>query len=402
MTDADSYDPIPNAIFFNWVTIIVLAFGNCMALDFQARIFSAKSGNAARIGCIAAGVIAGSIGVLNTLNAGTTRALYGPSSPHAEFVANSCSADITVIGCFGSAAGDPTLGKTCNAIPLPGVPTCGEWKPDPYANLKMLTCSKPECHLYADLDGSGGYEPGTEANYPMSAPMGTWYLLGIVAASMSTADGAIVALGTVFSHNLLRKTGRFTEETLLRDARASTLFFAIIAGLVAMSKPNETGYFLIVAFDCVLAAGVVPLFALIYWKGIKPEAGFLSLVSGAIVRVVLEFALPKDGLLLWAGSFARSFGPGIEDPEMFDEAIMFGKLPEVCSQYDLLDMSGFDSLVSPTVSLIVLVVVQLLPPIANWGGRWFTPVPAAAETNDADASAAAEQGEKAVGQPQDI
>ena len=32
------------------------------------------------------------------------------------------------------------------------------------------------------------------------------YLLGIVAASMSTADGAIVALGTVFSHNLLRKT----------------------------------------------------------------------------------------------------------------------------------------------------------------------------------------------------
>jgi len=28
MTDADALDPIPNAIFFNWVTIFVLAFGN--------------------------------------------------------------------------------------------------------------------------------------------------------------------------------------------------------------------------------------------------------------------------------------------------------------------------------------------------------------------------------------
>ena len=36
LVDADSYDPIPNAIFFNWVTFIVLAFGNCMALDFNA------------------------------------------------------------------------------------------------------------------------------------------------------------------------------------------------------------------------------------------------------------------------------------------------------------------------------------------------------------------------------
>mmetsp|Transcript_86510 Transcript_86510/g.253219 ORF Transcript_86510/g.253219 Transcript_86510/m.253219 type:complete len:919 (-) Transcript_86510:3-2759(-) len=389
-SDPDSYDPIPNAIFFNWATVIVLALGNCMALDFQARCFSAKSGNAARIGCIIAGIVAGLIGLFNTLNAGTTRALYGPSSPHAEFVANSCSADITVIGCFGGAAADPSLGKTCNAVPLPGVPTCGEWKPDPYANLKMLTCTKPECHFFADYDGSAGYAAGTEGTYPISGFIGSWYLLGIVAASMSTADGAIVALGTVFSHNLLRKTGRVSSTNLLHFARASTLLFSIIAGLIAMTKPNETGYFLIVAFDCVFAAGVVPLFALVYWKGIKPEAGFFSLVFGALVRVILEFALPKDGLLLWAGQFARSFGPGIEDPEMFDEAIMFGRLPEICPQEQLLDMTGLDSLVSPAVSLLVLVLVQLLP-VPSFGGRWFTPVPAgegAAEDKDAAAGPA--------------
>merc|ERR1719171_2240441 len=382
MTNPDSYDPIPNAIFFNWATIFVLAFGNCMALDFQARCFAARSPSVARWGCILAGIIPGTLGVLNTLNAGTTRALYGPSSPHAEFVANSCSADITVIGCFGSSVIN-TPNKPCNAVPLPGVPTCGEWKPDPYANLKMLTCSKPECHFFADLTGNAGYAAGTEKNFPISGFIGTWYLLGIVAASMSTADGAIVALGTVFSHNLLRKGGVVSTANLLKYARASTLLFSMIAGLIAMTKPNETGYFLIVAFDIVFAAGVVPLFALVWWKGIKPEAGFASLFAGAIVRVILEFALPKDGLLLWFGTFARNFGPGIEDPEMFDEAIMFGKLPDICPQENLLDMTGFDSLVSPAVSLVFLILVQLLP-IKGFGGKWFTPVPAADEDKAAE------------------
>jgi hypothetical protein len=318
---------------------------------------------------------------VNTANAGTTRALYGPSSQHAEFVANSCSADITVIGCFGAAAGDPSLGRVCNAVPLPGVPTCGEWKPDPYANLKMLTCSKPECHLFMDFDGSAGYGAGNEDNYPVNAGLGTWYLLGIVAASMSTADGAIVALGTVFSHNLLRKTGKISEDgklNLLNCARLSTLLFAIVAGLIAMTKPNETGYFLIVAFDIVFAAGVVPLFALVYWPGITPEAGFFSLVAGAVLRFILEFALPKDGLLLWLGKYARSFGPGIEDPEMFDEAIMFGRLPEVCPQENLLDMTGLDSLLAPVFSLVVLVLTQVIMKATgkSIGGKWFTPVEA--------------------------
>ena len=39
MTDPDAIDPIPNAIFFNWVTIFVLGFGNLAALDFQARVW---------------------------------------------------------------------------------------------------------------------------------------------------------------------------------------------------------------------------------------------------------------------------------------------------------------------------------------------------------------------------
>ena len=50
MTDEDALDPIPNAIVFNWATIIVLGFGNLAALDFQARVFSAKSPKVAQLG----------------------------------------------------------------------------------------------------------------------------------------------------------------------------------------------------------------------------------------------------------------------------------------------------------------------------------------------------------------
>ena len=88
MTDPDAIDPIPNAIFFNWVTIFVLGFGNLAALDFQARVFSAKGRELAVAGCIMGGIISWIIGMLSErLGRG---ALYGLSSPYAEFVADSC------------------------------------------------------------------------------------------------------------------------------------------------------------------------------------------------------------------------------------------------------------------------------------------------------------------------
>ena len=35
--------------------------------------------------------------------------------------------------------------------------------------------------------------------------LGCWVLIGICAASMSTSDGAILAISTVLSHNVARK-----------------------------------------------------------------------------------------------------------------------------------------------------------------------------------------------------
>ena len=78
-------------------------------------------------------------------------------------------------------------------------------------------------------------------------------MVAIVAASMSTGDGAILAMGTVWSHNILRKVKSLlpdgTEDgQLLEIARISSFFFAAIAAAIASAKPDKTGYFLIVAF----------------------------------------------------------------------------------------------------------------------------------------------------------
>ena len=75
------------------------------------------------------------------------------------------------------------------------------------------------------------YETGEEGFFPISGFIGGWILVAIVAASMSTGDGAILAMGTVWSHNILRKFKSLLPEgsedaKLLKLARISSFFFA--------------------------------------------------------------------------------------------------------------------------------------------------------------------------------
>lgn len=53
----------PNAIFWNWATILILGIGNLGALDFQARCMAAKTPSGARWGCIIGGIATFVIGV---------------------------------------------------------------------------------------------------------------------------------------------------------------------------------------------------------------------------------------------------------------------------------------------------------------------------------------------------
>jgi hypothetical protein len=68
---------------------------------------------------------------------------------------------------------------------------------------------------------------------------------------MSTADGAILAMGTVWSHNITRQLDKWypslvTPDNLLTAARLSTIPFTLAATIIA-DQVRETGYLLIVA-----------------------------------------------------------------------------------------------------------------------------------------------------------
>lgn len=187
---------------------------------------------------------------------------------HAEFAADTCSAPL-------------------------GLPTCGLWVPVTDAFVKLLTHQAP-------------------------AFLGAWCLIGICAASMSTADGSILALGTVFANNIVRQFDGFfpgisNDKNLLLAARLSTVPFALTATLIAAYYNSDhsagAGYLLIVrwigfdvalvwhshpfvmqqvAFDVVLATAIAPLFGAFYCSKPSPVAAFLSVMAGGISRIVME------------------------------------------------------------------------------------------------------------------
>jgi len=225
------------------------------------------------------------------------------------------------------------------------------WNPDPNAFIKMMT----------------NYVP------PF---LGGWSLIGIVAASMSTADGAVLAMGTVFAHNIMRQfDGVFpnlvTPENLLLITRLATVPLSLSSTLIAAYYQSDnpagaTGYLLIVAFDVVLATVVVPLFGCFYAKNPRPSAAFLSMVCGASTRIIMEFALPKDGYLAlpFDGPEYLNYGPAASTrlPTFIDgnETEVWNPVTEPCDQSRYSDYTGVDSLTSFLVSLVVYTSVQTI------------------------------------------
>ncbi|CAM9258817.1 unnamed protein product [Ectocarpus sp. 12 AP-2014] len=311
MMDIDAYNPFPNAILFNWATIFVLGFGNLAALDFQARCMAAKSPNIATMGNFIAAGLTFIVGITFSFMGGYTRLNYGPDSQFASFTVDTCSKFLDL-------------------------PTCAAWEPDTTAFLKLTTTQLPTF-------------------------LGCWVLIGICAASMSTSDGAILAISTVLSHNIARTAipggDRFSDVKLLTIVRVSIIPVTLIACIVA-STYNETGYLLIVAFDIVLAGCIAPLFAAIYFKkSVTPGGALAAVLFGSILRAILEFALPKDGLLaIPHGEFNFDYGPGQVGPlpTFFDAPASDHWDPDTCNMPRMEDWTGLDSLLSPVTSVVVM------------------------------------------------
>lgn len=335
MQDPYALTPFPNAILFNWSVIIALSFGNLAALDFQARNLAAKTAKTATVANVIAGCLTLIIGVPFAYMGAITRYHYGPDSKYAVFETDTCSSILDL-------------------------PQCGMWVPDSNAVVKLLTHEAP-------------------------AFIGGWCLVAIVAASMSTADGAILALGTVGAHNLARRLPfKFSEKHLLQVARFASIPFTLIACLVAAffksnSAAGATGYLLVVAFDIMLAGTVVPLFAMFYMEKPSPNAGLAAVIGGSLLRIILEFTLPKDGILLapFSGPEFLDYGPVSSDlyPTWFDVPSDLKWDPSTCEQRRFEDWTGLDSILSPIFSLICFLTVHFIE--KHTGANLFPCIPAA-------------------------
>jgi Na+/proline symporter len=128
--------------------------------------------------------------------------------------------------------------------------------------------------------------------------IGVLIFMGVLGASMSTANGAILVISVVLARNVVQRwRPTFTDDAkLLMLSRAMAIPTAAAAGAVAYAYP-EPGILLIVAFDIVFAGCVVPLFAGVYWEKANAAGAIASIVVGTSARLVAHLVTPAD----WGG-----------------------------------------------------------------------------------------------------
>ena len=118
----------------------------------------------------------------------------------------------------------------------------------------------------------------------------------------------------------------------------------------------------------MFASVVVALFGVFYTPGGEPSprAALLSVLGGCITRVVLEFALEKDGYLLLPFEIDEflNYGPAASAnfPVFFDlePDLVWNPDDEPCVQERFRDFTGVDSLAAPLCALILYVGIQAL------------------------------------------
>jgi Na+/proline symporter len=139
--------------------------------------------------------------------------------------------------------------------------------------------------------------PSMAVNY-LPYWMGALVFMGVIGASMSTANGAILVISVVLARSVVQRwsSKEMSDGALLALSRFMALPTAAAAGLLAFYRP-EPGILLIVAFDIVLAGCVIPLFAGVYWPKANAAGAVAAVTVGTTARLVAHFVTPPE----WAG-----------------------------------------------------------------------------------------------------
>jgi SSS family solute:Na+ symporter len=118
-------------------------------------------------------------------------------------------------------------------------------------------------------------------------------LIGIVGASLSTGDGAILSTSSVVARNVLnirieaesRRQAQGKSDRLLRVTRLLAIPFTVLGVLFAIGLP-QTGILLVLAFDLMLAGLFVPFAFGMYWEKANTAAALGSIATGFVARIV--------------------------------------------------------------------------------------------------------------------
>jgi len=124
--------------------------------------------------------------------------------------------------------------------------------------------------------------------------IGTAVLLGVIAASMSTASGVVLDLANLVTRSLFQRYSkkRWNDEIMLRFSRWIALPTMGFAVAFAYVRP-EPGILLILAFDIVLAGCFVPLAMGIYWRRANAPGAVAAMVIGTSTRMILYWVMPE-------------------------------------------------------------------------------------------------------------
>ncbi|MGB6181810.1 MAG: sodium:solute symporter family protein [Rhodococcus sp. (in: high G+C Gram-positive bacteria)] len=118
-------------------------------------------------------------------------------------------------------------------------------------------------------------------------------LSGIVAASFSTASGAILATSAIAVRNILgiRKDPETSGDPLLRSTRRAMIPVVVI-GIFLAIRVSQTGIMLALAFDLMLTCLIAPFIGGLFWRRSTVTAALVSAVVGGGVRIVFLIFTP--------------------------------------------------------------------------------------------------------------
>ncbi len=135
----------------------------------------------------------------------------------------------------------------------------------------------------------------------MPFAIGAALLMGVLGASMSTANGGLLAISSVMSRNIIQrdimrrimKRPGMNDKKLLMTTRIFTIPMMIAAFILGYVLP-QPGIYLVLAFDIVFAGAWAPLTLGLFWKKANMPAAIASLIIGSAIRLVLFFVIPVD------------------------------------------------------------------------------------------------------------